>query len=112
MKSIIYIAFIVFTTIGVYAQDNGETEMAESSKALATKISQELNFDDNETLYLYRAIYSIEKTRHRAEEQLSDNPEQLSATNQKIKKTFHKMLAAKFSESEIASIKQLVGKAE
>lgn len=112
MKSIIYIAFIALTSIGVYAQDNGETEMAESSKALASKISQELNFDDSETLYLYRAIYSTEKTRLRAKEQLSDNPEQLSATNEKIEKAFHKMLTAKFSESEIASIKQLVGKAQ
>lgn len=110
MKSIIYIAFIALTTIGVYAQDNSEQEIAESTKALATKISQELNFDDDETLYLYRSLYSIEKTRIRAEEQLSDNPEQLGATNEKIEKTFHKMLSAKFSESEIASIKQLAAK--
>jgi hypothetical protein len=112
MKSIIYIAFIAFTTIGIYAQENSQQEMAESTKALATKISQELSFDDDKTLYLYRALYSTEKTRLRAQEQLNDNPEQLDATNQKIETTFYKMLSAKFSENEIASIKQLVVKPE
>lgn len=112
MKSIIYIAFIALTTFGVYAQDNSQQEMAETTKALATKISQELSFDDSETLYLYRALYSTEQTRKRAQEQLTENPEELNATNEKIEQSFYKMLTAKFSENEIASIKQMVAKEE
>lgn len=112
MKSIVYLAFIVLTSLGVYAQENSQQEMAETTKALATKISQELNFDDDETLYLYRALYSTEQTRKRAKEQLGSDPDVLNATNEKIEQSFYKMLTAKFSENEIASIKQLVAKEE
>lgn len=108
MKNFFFIAFILFTAASVYAQDNAKTEIAEATKVLASKISEELNLDDNETLYLQRALYSTEETRVKAKEQLSHDPVQLNAINEKIEQAFHKMLVAKFSKSEISSIKQLI----
>ncbi len=110
MKAIIYIAFIVLTSVGVYGQEINQQNLAESTKETATKISQELNFDDNESLYLYRAIYSTEQTKLKAKQQFGDNTEQLQEMNQKINDQFIKMLTAKFDASEIASIKQMMDK--
>jgi hypothetical protein len=112
MKALIYIAFIALTSIGVYAQENTIQELAESTKAEATKISQELNFDDDQALYLYRAIYSTEQSKQRAHDQLEENSPQLQEFEQKIENQFGKMLEAKFSESEIVSIKALMVKKE
>lgn len=112
MKSIIYIAFIAFTSMGAFAQNNSEQGIAETTKALATKISQELNFDDDKTLYLYRALYSTEQTRDRAEQQLGAEPEKLEETYEEINNSFNKMLTMKFSENEIAGIKQIMKKQE
>jgi hypothetical protein len=94
-------------SIGVYAQDSNPQSLAESSKATATKISQELKLDDDRSLLLYRAIYSTELGRARAENNLSDDPEQLASTNKKIDESFVKILEGNFSEKEIAKIKQL-----
>jgi hypothetical protein len=110
MKSIIYIAFFVLTSVGIYAQEINQQELAQNTKETATKISQELNFDDNESLYLYRAIYSTERTKLKAKQQLGDSAEQLQEMNQKINDQFIKMLSAKFDTSEIASIKQMMNK--
>ncbi len=94
-------------SIGLYAQEANTQSLAETSKVTSTKISQELNFDDDKSLLLYRAIYSTELSRARAEEQLSDEPEQLQATNDKIDKSFSSILKGNFSESEIAQIKEM-----
>jgi len=110
MKSILYLAFFLFTSIGVYAQEVTQQSLVESTKETATKISQELNLDDNKTIYLHRAILSTEQTKLRAKEQLGENPEQLEAMVQKINDQFGKMLTAKFTETEITSIKKLIKK--
>jgi hypothetical protein len=110
MKAIIYIAFIALTSIGVYAQENAQQELAESTKVTATKISQELNLDDDQSIYLYRAIYSTEQTKQRALQQLGEDSEQLEEMNEKIDDQFNKMLKAKFSDSQIVNIKQLIAK--
>lgn len=110
MKSVIYLAIISLTTIGVYAQDRNQDKIQESAKAIATKIGQELNFDDNKTLYLYKVLNSTGHTRQKAKQQLSSRPYELEETYRKIKDTFRKMLSLKFSEAEIADIKQLVAR--
>ena len=107
MKSIIYIAIFVLMSVGVYAQETDQQSLAESSKETSTKISQELNLDDDKSVFLYRAIYSTEMARQRADEQMSDDAEKLKATYQKIDKSFASILKGNFSESEIAQIKKL-----
>lgn len=110
MKSIIYVAIFTFMSIGVYAQEANTETLAEASKETSMKISQELNFDDDKNLFLYRAIYSTELSRARAEEQLSSEPEQLEATNKKIDKSFESILKSNFTESEITQIKKMYKK--
>ena len=107
MKSFIYIVMFAMMSVGVYAQETDQQSLAESSKEISTKISQELNFDDDKSVFIYRAIYSTEIARQRAEEQLSDNPEKLKVTYQKIDKSFESILKGNFSESEITQIKKL-----
>lgn len=112
MKTIIYIAFIALTSIGVYAQESTQQELSESSKALALKVSQELNFDDNQTLYLQRAIYSTKQTKQRVRQQFGSNTSEYKDAEKKIDNQFVKMLKGKFNESEIATIKEFVAKEE
>ena len=110
MKSIIYIAIFAMMSVGLYAQDTNQQSLAETTKETSYKISQELNLDDDKSVFLYRAIYSTERSRQRAEEQMSEKPEQLAATNQKIDKSFEDILKSNFSESEISQIKKLYEK--
>lgn len=110
MKSIIYIAIFTIMSFGVNAQEANPKSLAETSKETSMKISQQLNLDDDQSLFLYRAIYSTEMSRVRAEEQLSSEPEQLKATNEKIDKSFVSILKSNFSESEITQIKKLYKK--
>ena len=110
MKSIIYVAIFAFMSAGIYAQSSDQQSLAESSKETATQISQELNLDDEKSQFLYRAIYSTEMARQRADEQLSENAEELEATHQKIDTSFESILKSNFSESEISKIKKLYKK--
>ena len=110
MKSFIYIAIFTIMSFGVTAQEADSQSLADSSKETSTKISQELNFDDDKSLFLYRAIYSTELSRARAEEQYSDAPEKLEATHEKIDKSFESILKSNFTASEITQIKKMYNK--
>lgn len=112
MKSIIYFAFISLMSVNVFAQQMNQENIAEKTKVTATKISQELNFDDDKSYLLHRAIYSVELSRLRAEEQFSNDTEKLEATKQKINKTFPKILEVNFTEQEIANIQKSLKKLE
>lgn len=116
MKAFIYIAFIALTTVGVYAQQsssqNGSSqqELADSTKELASKISQEFNFEDSETLYLHRAIYSTNLSKKRIHESLTENSEQFEDAMKQIDDQFEKMLKAKFDDLQITNIKDFIAK--
>ncbi len=112
MKSIIYFAFIALISVNAFAQETTREEIAENTKAVANKISEELNFDGDKSYYLHRAIYSLELSRFRAEEQFSNNPEKLQATNEKIDKSLPKILEANFTKEEIARIQKNLKKLE
>ncbi len=110
MKVFFYIALFLITSVGVYGQENTQQSISESSKATAAKVSEELNFDDSESMYLWRAIYSTEQSKQRAAQQLAEQSEQLKEMNKKIDDQFVKMLKAKFSDTEIVSIQQILDK--
>jgi hypothetical protein len=99
-------------TLGVNAQDYSNVKADDYAEKLATTISQELNFDDSKTLYLYKALKRIEQTRKTTEKQLGGRPNELKVQNQRIDETFNRMLSVKFSESEIVAINQLISKAK
>jgi len=110
MKSIIYVALFTILSANVFAQQDSQQNIAETSKETATKISQELNFDDDKSHLLHRAIYSLELTRLRAEEQFADNADKLKSTKDKINNNFPKTLEGNFTEQEIALIQKKLKK--
>lgn len=104
MKTIIYFACLLFMSLGVYAQESNLQGLAEESKQISTKISQELNFDDDKNMLLQRAIYTKSLSLYRAEEQMADKPQKLEATKEKIDRSFQKILVRNFTQFEIESI--------
>lgn len=110
MKSFIYFAFVVLTTVGVYAQQTSQQKLMETTKAQAAEISQELNFDDDQAFYLHRVIYSTEETKIRFRDKFSGSEEDMKKLNTKVDEQLEKMLAAKFTETEISKIVDLLGK--
>ncbi len=107
MKYLYIILFFAFTTISVSAQTD-VNELYENTKELATKISSELNINEDNQLYLHRAIYSTELSKERALKQYSENPEMLESTNLQIQESFNKILEVKFDASQISAIKGLI----
>ena len=110
MKKFIYLIAIALFTFGGYAQTLNKADLAETTKTTAYNISKELNFNDNQAMFLYRAVLSTAQSRKRAKEQLADDPEKLKSANKKVDEAFDRMLNAKFSETEVASIKELLKK--
>ena len=112
MNSIMYLACFVFISLGVNAQESDLQSIAEKSKETSTIISQELNFDNDRSILLQRAIYSVALSYQRAEKQLADKPEKLKETKKMINESFPKYLSGNFSETEIAQIEELMKKIE
>jgi len=112
MKSFLYVAVACFFTLSVYSQNSNKDSIEEYAEKLSTSVSQELNFDDGERLYLYKALYAIEQTRRKTQGKPYSNPDELKSDNLKIDKTFERMLSVKFSDSEIVAINQLIAKAQ
>lgn len=109
MKKVIYFVCFLFIGIGAYAQESDLQGLAKESKLISSKISQELNFDDDKTALLQRAIYTKYVSLYRAEEQMSDMPEKLGATKEKINKSFRKNLSKNFTAYDIRAINKIVG---
>lgn len=107
MKYFYILLFFVFSTIGVSAQ-NFAQELNDSAKVLAEKISTELNIDDEQQLYLQRAIYSTKLSEKRANDQFASNPDMLEESTTKIQEAFDKMLQLKFDANQITAIKGLI----
>ena len=107
MKYLYIIIFFVFSTVGVSAQIDAN-ELYDSTKELATKISSELNINEENQIYLQRALYSTELSKQRALKQYSENPEMLESTNLQIQESFNSLLELKFNASQISAIKDLI----
>ena len=105
MKSIIYLACFILFGASAFAQDINFEKISETSKEISTKISQELNFDDDRSHLLHRAIYSTKLSYRRAEHHLGDNPEKLKAAKDKIDEAFPKYLSNNFSRDKVTSSK-------
>lgn len=108
MKKLIYFVCFLFIGIATYAQESDLKSLAEESKLISTKISQELNLDDDKNMLLQRAIYTKSLSLYRAEEQMSDMPEKLEATKEKIDMSFRKKLSRNFTANEIRAIDKVV----
>ena len=108
MKKVIYFVCFLFIGISSFAQDSVLQGLAKESKLISTKISQKLNFDDDKTVLLQRAIYTKYVSLYRAEEQMSDMPEKLEATKEKIDKSFSKNLSKNFSAYDIKTINKII----
>ncbi len=99
-------ALVAMLTTNTFAQQLNQEELYESSKKIAYQVADDMNLDEDELVYLTRAIYSYEMTMHKValSETTGSSKQEIEAYTSNAKNQLKSYVTDMFQEGKATKI--------